>query len=82
VSELRAVRDSVLAVAEEGRTEGEADHVLVSNTRLSDFRMVLAQAVPGEPRVALSAQELSLLHCQPGDPVRTLSLNVRKNTNG
>jgi hypothetical protein len=28
--------------------------------------------------VALSVRELQLLHCQAGDPVRTLSLNVRK----
>ena len=82
VSELRAVRDSVLSTADEGRPEGETDYTLVSNTKLSDFRMVLTQATPGSARVALSAQELSLLHCQAGDPVRTLSLNVRKNVNG
>jgi arginine N-succinyltransferase len=82
VSELRAVRDSVLAVAEEGRPEGDTECLLVSNTRLSDFRMVLARAEIGDQRVALSAQELSQLHCQAGDQVRTLSLNVRKNTHG
>jgi arginine N-succinyltransferase len=82
VAELRAVRDSVVAAADEGNSEGETDYVLVSNTDLSDFRMVLAQSNPGAARVALSAQELSLLHCQAGDPVRTLSLNVRKNVNG
>jgi arginine N-succinyltransferase len=81
VSELRAVRDSVLASADEGKPEGDTC-VLVSNTELSDFRMVLTQANFGEQRVALSARELSLLHCQPGDQVRTLALNVRKNTNG
>jgi arginine N-succinyltransferase len=82
VAELRAVRDSVLALAEEGRPEGATEHVLVSNTSLSDFRMVLAQASPGEARIALSAQELSQLHCQAGEQVRTLSLNARKNING
>jgi arginine N-succinyltransferase len=82
VSELRAVRDSVVAVADEGRPEGDTDHVLVSNTKLSDFRMVLTQAVVGDTRVALSAQELSQLHCQAGDQVLTLSLNARKNING
>jgi arginine N-succinyltransferase len=80
VSELRAVRDSVLAVAEEGRPDGETEHMLVSNTSLSDFRMVLTRAAVGDPRVVLSAQELSQLHCQAGDTVRTLPLNVRKNT--
>jgi arginine N-succinyltransferase len=79
VSELRAVRDSVLAVAGEGVEEGETEHLLVSNTRLADFRMILTRGVPGAARIALSAQELSQLHVQAGDEVRTLSLNTRKN---
>jgi arginine N-succinyltransferase len=82
VSELRAVRDSMLGVADEGAPEGETNYQLVANTRLSDFRMILTQGSIGEQRVALSAHELSLLHCQAGDPVRTLALNVRKNING
>ena len=80
VAELRAVRDSVLTVADEGQPEGECDITLVSNTKLEDFRMVLTQACAGGTRVPLSVRELQLLHCQAGDPVRTLSLNVRKNT--
>lgn len=79
VSDLRSVRDSVLRVAAEGRPEGETECLLVSNTKLHDFRMVLAQATIEGAQVALSAQELALLHCQAGDTVRTLSLNVRKN---
>jgi arginine N-succinyltransferase len=81
VAELRAVRDSVLALAEEGVPGDEGGQVLVSNTRLADFRMVLAQGGVGAT-VALSAQQLAQLHCQPGEQVRTLSLNVRKNING
>jgi len=83
VKELRSVRDSALRVASEGRTEGRSDAdtecLLVSNTKLDDFRMVLAQAAVDGHEIALSAQELALLHVQAGDPVRTLSLNVRKN---
>ena len=79
VKELRSVRDSVLRVAAEGRPEGETECLLVSNTKLDDFRMVLAQATVDGLEVPLSAQELALLHVQAGDPVRTLSLNVRKN---
>jgi arginine N-succinyltransferase len=82
VAELRAVRDSVLAVAEEGAARGGTDCQLVANTSLSDFRMVLTRAAPAGTRVTLSAQELALLNCRPGDPIRTLSLNVRKNLNG
>ena len=79
VKELRSVRDSVLRVAVEGRPGGETECLLVSNTKLEDFRMVLAQTTIDGAEVALSAQELALLHVQAGDPVRTLSLNVRKN---
>jgi arginine N-succinyltransferase len=81
VAELRAVRDSVLAQAEEGVPGDEGGQVLVSNTSLSDFRMVLAQGSAGAT-VALSAQQLAQLHCQAGEQVRALSLNVRKNING
>ena len=83
VKELRSVRDSALRVASEGRGEGRSEDdtecLLVSNTKLDDFRMVLAQAAVDGHEIALSAQELALLHVQAGDPVRTLSLNVRKN---
>jgi arginine N-succinyltransferase len=79
VKELRSVRDSVLRVAAEGRPQGETECLLVSNTRLDDFRMVLAQTTIEGAEVSLSAQELAQLHVQAGDPVRTLSLNVRKN---
>jgi arginine N-succinyltransferase len=79
VKELRSVRDSVLRIAVEGRAGGETECLLVSNTKLDNFRMVLAQATIDGAEIALSAQELALLHVQAGDPVRTLSLNVRKN---
>jgi arginine N-succinyltransferase len=79
VKELRSVRDSVLRVASEGRASGETECLLVSNTKLDNFRMVLAQATIDGAEIALSAQELALLQVQAGDPVRTLSLNVRKN---
>lgn len=78
-AELRAVRDSALALADEGQPDPEAAPLLVSNTRLDDFRMVLAQAAVDDGKVALSMRELQLLHCRPGDEVRTLALNVRKN---
>jgi arginine N-succinyltransferase len=77
-AELRAVRDSVLTVAEEGGPEGECDTTLVANTKLADFRMLLTLTCAGGSRVALSAQELRMLGVQPGDSVRTLALNVRK----
>lgn len=83
-SELRAVRDSVLAIAAEGAPDEdqETEHMLVSNTRLDDFRMILTRAVPGASRVHLSAAELAQLRCRDGDALRTLTLNSRKHTHG
>ena len=81
-AELRAVRDSVLGTAAQGTAQADGDPVLVSNTKLDDFRMILAHGCGGEATVALGARELQLLHCQPGDEVRTLTLNVRKHLHG
>jgi len=85
VSELRAVRDSVLAttvVADGAPEHQESEHMLVSNTRLDDFRMILTRAVAGATRIALTAQELAQLHCEAGDEVRTLTLITRKSAHG
>lgn len=79
VKELRSVRDSVLCVAAAGETSGETEFLLVSNTKLDDFRMVLAETAIEAGAIALSAAQLALLHVDAGDPVRTLSINVRKN---
>ena len=76
VGELRAVRDSVQAAAVEGKHDVDAVPVLVSNTLLGDFRMIVAKSTPGAAKVALTAAEMALLRVQPGDAVRTLSLNA------
>ena len=76
VGELRAVRESVQAIAVEGTVNTDAVPVLVSNTVLGDFRMIVAQSVPGAAQVALTPAEMTLLRVQAGDAVRTLSLNA------
>ena len=76
VGELRAVRESVQAVVAEGVPTAGSVPVLVSNTELGDFRMIVARSHPGAARVALTAAEMALLHVQPGDAVRTLSLTA------
>jgi arginine N-succinyltransferase len=82
VSELRAMRDSTVAIADsdaERTSPADAEPMLVSNTRLEDFRMIVTNASPVGGKIALSTSELELLHCQSGDSIRTLSLSVRKN---
>jgi len=76
VGELRAVRDSVQAVAVEGVHDADAVPVLVSNTHLGGFRMIVAKSIPGAARVALTRAEMALLRVLDGEPVRTLSLNA------
>ncbi|SFM31726.1 arginine N-succinyltransferase [Rugamonas rubra] len=86
VSELRAMRDSELSqIGVAGEVESTcasdigAEPTLVSNTDLQDFRMILSPTVPLHGALALSEAEQELLHCHPGDTVRTLPLNLRKN---
>jgi arginine N-succinyltransferase len=86
VSELRALRDSSLAeigpatdwdsACAPETCSGEA--MLVSNTTLTDFRMILSHAMPVNGGIALPRAEQQLLHCHSGDTVRTLTLNPRK----
>lgn len=82
VSELRAMRESVLATIDESAVSEDTEPVIVSNTTMQDFRMILTRTNPVGQRIALPAQDRELLHCEPGQQVRALSLNVRKNANG
>ncbi|KAB8044027.1 arginine N-succinyltransferase [Janthinobacterium aquaticum] len=88
VSELRAMRDSMPAtlatgiVAEACEAGADGEPYLVSNTDLKDFRMIVTSANPHNGKLVLGDDELHLLRCQPGDTVRTLSLNPRKHTHG
>ncbi len=85
VSELRALRDRMLVTidgnpdASAGVSAGEAEALLVSNTALGDFRMIVAHTSTTGGKIALRDDELARLHCQSGDQVRTLPLSVRKN---
>lgn len=78
ISELRALRDSALAIIESAKDETSAEPVLVANTVMHDFRIIVAQADPERGRIALSAEDQVLLNCRAGDPVRTMTLNAKK----
>jgi arginine N-succinyltransferase len=81
VSELRALRDSTVSVVDQAAPCAATEPMLISNTVLRDFRMIVAQSNPAGGRIALPPAAMELLHCQPGDQVRTLPLNARKNVN-
>ena len=80
IAELRGVRESELVTLE---TASGADAgivpALISNTRLADFRIITTNAQPQQGRLALSGCAQDLLACQPGDTLRTMALNPKKN---
>ena len=78
VSELRAMRDSALLTVEPGEEGEDAEPLLVSNTDMSDFRMIVANAAPGGGKLSLTKAQMKLLNCSSGDTIRTLPLSVRK----
>ncbi len=79
VSELRALRESALAIIEPAKPNApDAAPVLVANTVMHDFRIIVAQADPEQGRIGLSPDDQKLLNCRTGDPVRTMSLNPKK----
>ncbi len=81
VSELRAMRDSILVVVDDYAEGSETEPLLVSNTVLQDFRMIVTNTNAAGGKMALTDAEMALLHVKGGDLLRTLPLNVRKNAN-
>ena len=75
IGELRAIRESTLAVIDATEPPETDRAILVANTTMHDFRVIAAQSLNRHEHIALSAPDRQLLACQPGDPVRTMSLN-------
>jgi arginine N-succinyltransferase len=79
--QLRAVRDSELAIAQsaaddigEARSGGTA--LLVANTRRADFRVIVAHGRVQYGRIALRSEQLDALGLAEGDPVRVTALHA------
>jgi arginine N-succinyltransferase len=76
LGDIRAVRKSRLFTA----TSADAttgSNWLVSNRRLSDFRVCLAQTEPSHNGLPLSHAVIQKLDIQPGDSVRAVPLSAR-----
>ena len=81
VSELRALRESALAIVQPAAQHVASDTpILVANTVLQDFRIIATHAHPEQGRIALTSEHQRLLACRTGDPVRTMSITPKKNT--
>ena len=80
VGQLRAIRDSALAMVEpDAPVAATYTPMLVSNTALAHFRVIAVYTEVEQGRIALSAEDRLRLGCGTGESVRTLSLNARKN---
>ncbi len=82
VSELRALRDSEVAVVETGdssdATAGQP--LLVAGTSMRDFRVIVAQSSVRHGGIALSPEQQQSMACRAGAAVRTMPLNSKKGT--
>jgi arginine N-succinyltransferase len=79
ISELRALRDSELAIVGAAREETPDEHpFIVAGTRMHDFRVIVAHAHPAQGRFALNAEQQEVLGCRAGDAVRAMALNPKK----
>lgn len=80
VSELRALRESELAIVDaSAETVPELPPTLAATTHMHDFRVIAAHAHPMHGRLALAPPQQDLLGSPTGTAVRTLPLNPRKN---
>jgi arginine N-succinyltransferase len=78
VSELRALRESILSPVADGVLTAASDSaMLIANTKMHDFRVIAAPAA-AEDHIELSPEQQDLLASRPGEPVRVMALNPRK----
>ncbi|HEY8606673.1 MAG TPA: arginine N-succinyltransferase [Noviherbaspirillum sp.] len=83
VSELRALRESELAILDAPRDVPAVEEPwMVARTTLQDFRVIAAHAHPNRGRIGLAPEQQHLLGCRNGDPVRTMQLIPRKANHG
>jgi arginine N-succinyltransferase len=73
LTEIRTIKHSRLARVEAGHDQNAAAH-LVANTKLDEFRCVLADVSPSSASVSLSKVQLEALRVKPGDSVRVTTL--------
>jgi arginine N-succinyltransferase len=74
---IRCVRDSHLFPARVGTDNSAANHganLLIANTRLSDFRCVMAPLTPAEDHLPVSAELAGALAVDDGDLLRLIAL--------
>ncbi len=75
IDRVRAIRKSRLVEVAEGQpAPGEWPLCMVANEQYQQFRVMLVTANPDTERLVLSAAQIDVLKCQPGDRVRLVRL--------
>lgn len=78
VSELRALRESRLATVSEGSAEATNEPLLVANTRLQDFRVVVTNGRPAHGHLQLPAEVIEAVGGKAGEALRVMRLLPRR----
>jgi len=78
VSELRALRESRLVTVDAGPAEGEAEPLIVANTRLGGFRAVVIPGRMSHGRLTLPEEIIAGLGGKPGEVLRAMRLLPRR----
>ena len=81
IDRVRAIRKSRLVEVAEGQpAPGEWPLCMVANEQYQQFRVMLVTANPDTEQLVLSAAQLDVLKCQPGDKVRLVRLCAEEKT--
>lgn len=78
ISELRALRESRLVVVEGAGPQAEAEPLLIANTKLRDFRVVVGEGRMQHGHLSLAPEVLAALECRAGDTARAMRLAPRR----
>ncbi len=77
-SELRALRESRLVTVSEGPGEAAGEPLLIANTRLADFRVVVGSGRLAHGHLELPATVIEAVGGKAGDALRVMRLSPRR----
>ena len=79
VNELRSVRTSELMhVADAPANAASAEPMLVANTSIRDYRIIVSDQAPVHGMLPLTEEQQQALHCSAEKQVRVMALNIKK----
>ncbi|WP_174874483.1 arginine N-succinyltransferase [Vogesella oryzae] len=76
--DIRAVRDSRLLAANVVAQVTEGECLLLSNTSLTDFRVIMVSQPAGQDSIDITAEQAAALKIKQGDMVRVVALSPKE----